>query len=214
MDPEQRIAQFQKMATEDPENEMAHFSLGRALQDAGRYAEAARSFVECTRVAPGMSKAYELAAKCYLEDGETDHAAQIAEVGYVKAAEQGDRMPRDAMGEILDSLNRPVPQVETKAPGSAGGPPPEGSFVCSRTGRAGAKMDRPPFRGPIGEWIAEHISRETFHDGWIPQGTKVINELRLDLSRDEDEKTYDEHMREYLGIDDALFEQLTGKQPG
>ena len=43
------------------------------------------------------------------------------------------------------------------------------------------------------------------------QGTKVINEMRLDLSRDEDSETYDRQMREYLGIDDALLEQIRSK---
>ena len=35
-----RIAQFEKMASADPTNEMAHFSLGKAYLDAGRHAEA------------------------------------------------------------------------------------------------------------------------------------------------------------------------------
>jgi Fe-S cluster biosynthesis and repair protein YggX len=66
---------------------------------------------------------------------------------------------------------------------------------------------RPPFRGPIGAWIFENISAQTWEE-WIRQGTKVINELRLDLSRDQDAATYDQHMREYLGIDDALVAEL------
>jgi Fe-S cluster biosynthesis and repair protein YggX len=74
-------------------------------------------------------------------------------------------------------------------------------------------MARPPFKGAIGQWIYENISKETFVGGWVPQGTKVINELRLDLSREEDEKVYDRHMREYLGIDDELYEKLTGRKP-
>jgi Fe-S cluster biosynthesis and repair protein YggX len=69
-------------------------------------------------------------------------------------------------------------------------------------------MSRAPFKGPVGAWIAENISQQTFDDG-IRQCTKVIYELRLDLSRDEDGVTYDRHMRDYLGIDDALLAQLT-----
>jgi Fe-S cluster biosynthesis and repair protein YggX len=69
-------------------------------------------------------------------------------------------------------------------------------------------MARPPFKGTIGEWIASNISKETFDD-WIRQGTKVINELRLDLSREEDEAVYDQHMREFLGIDEELYQKLT-----
>ncbi len=79
--------------------------------------------------------------------------------------------------------------------------------MCGRTGRPGHQMARPPFKGPVGEWIKDHIAQETFN-AWISQGTKVINELRLDLSREEDSDTYDKHMREYLGIDDELYESL------
>jgi hypothetical protein len=38
----------------------------------------------------------------------------------------------------------------------------------------------------------------------------VINELRLDLSRDDHAETYDHHMREYLGIDEEIYGKLIG----
>jgi hypothetical protein len=40
----------------------------------------------------------------------------------------------------------------------------------------------------------------------------VINELRLDFSRDQDQETYDQHMREFLGIDSEMYTQITGKK--
>jgi hypothetical protein len=36
----------------------------------------------------------------------------------------------------------------------------------------------------------------------------VINELRLDLSRDRDQDLYDQHMREYIGLDDETLKDL------
>ena len=89
---------------------------------------------------------------------------------------------------------------------------PDGSFICRKTGRPGNQMDRPPFKGALGEWIHQNISQETFQL-WIAQGTKVINELRLDLSQDKDSDTYDAHMREFLGVDDAMYEEITGEKP-
>lgn len=223
MDIDKRIAQFQNMAQADPENEMAHFSLGKALMDAGRQDQAAQSFIRCTELAPQMSKAFQLAAECLVKIGQVDMAAQLATRGYTIAAERGDLMPKNAMGDLLTTLGRPIPAVAAKKPGASreidllasgapkkyDGPIPPGAFVCQRTGRPGTQMAKPPFRGPIGEWIQQNIAKETF-DAWIGQGTKVINELRLDLSREQDEAVYDQHMREYLGIDDALFEKLTG----
>lgn len=226
-DLERRISQFANMAQADPDNEMAHFSLAKALMEAGRTEEAAASFVRCTELAPQMSKAYQLAAEAYQKLGKTDMAAQLATRGFTIAAERGDLMPRNAMGDLLKSLGKDVPEVPGKKPGGMGGdvdllgsggkakkydgPIPEGAFVCQRTGRPGTKMARAPFRGPVGEWIQANITKETF-DTWIAQGTKVINELRLDLSREQDEEVYDQHMREYLGIDDEMYERMMAKK--
>ncbi|MHC4908274.1 MAG: Fe(2+)-trafficking protein, partial [Planctomycetota bacterium] len=60
-----------------------------------------------------------------------------------------------------------------------------------------------------GAWIRENISAETWHD-WIGQGTKVINELRLDLSREEDQHVFDQQMYEFLGIDEETLATIRG----
>jgi Fe-S cluster biosynthesis and repair protein YggX len=189
---------------------MAWFMLGGAYGQAGRHSDSARAYMRCVQINPGMSKAFQLAGQAFITAGDKDAAAEVLTQGYKSAAGRGDRMPMKAMGDLLTKLGRPVPEVAGAAKASA--PAAVGGFVCQRTGRPGTKMPRPPFKGPVGEWIAANIAKETFDD-WIAQGTKVINELRLDLSRDEDEAVYDSHMREYLGIDDALYEQLTGHAP-
>ncbi len=201
----QRIAQFENMVQADPTNDMAHFSLGGAYAQAERHIEAAESYLRCIQLNPLMSKAYQLAGQAYIKAAKNDDAARVLTDGYTVAAERGDRMPMMAMGDLLKSINRPIPAVKTAAVAHAAGP---GDFVCQRTGRAGNKLPSPPFKGPVGQWIFQNISRETFDD-WIKQGTKVINELRLDLSRDADEKVYDQHMREYLGLDDETYTRLT-----
>ena len=224
-DLEKRIAQFQNMAQADPENEMAHFSLGQALVQAGRHGEAAESFVRCTELVPSMSKAYQLAAETMVKAGDRDRAAQFAVRGYTIAAERGDLLPKNALADVLKSLGREVPEVAAKGAGSGkkegmsllggadSGPRPDpasfppGTFIDHKTGRPGTKMAKPPFKGRLGAWIGEHVSQETF-DAWIRQGTKVINELRLDLSREQDSEAYDEHMREFLGIDGELYRKI------
>jgi len=202
MDLAQRIAQFENMCQADPENDMAHFSLGQAYAQAGRHAEAAESFIRCYSINPDMSKAYQLAAESLAEADQEDRAAAVATEGYSSAASRGDLLPRNAMGALLKRLGRPVPEVEESDSAS-----PAGAFVCRRTGRPGTQLARPPFKGPIGAWIHQNISAETWRS-WIGQGTKVINELRLDFSREEDQEAYDRHMREYLGIDDEVLEQI------
>ena len=209
MNPQQRIAQFENMAQADPTNEMAHFSLGSAYAQAGRHADAARSYLRCIDLNPEMSKAYQMAGEALVKAGDTAKAGQVLERGFEVAALKGDLMPKNAMGKLLEQIGRAAPQVAGTAAGGAASLAASGAFVCQRTGRPGTKMAAPPFRGPVGQWIFEHISAETFRE-WIGQGTKVINELRLDLSRDQDAETYDRYMREYLGIDDELLAQLRG----
>ena len=155
-----------------------------------------------------MSKAYQLTGAALIATDQAERAADVLLRGYIVAAERGDLMPKNAMGDMLDQLGVEKPVVEKKATG----PTPDGSFIDRRTGKPGTQMPRPPFKGAIGEWIHANISKESF-DEWIGQGTKVINELRLDLSRDADGETYDAHMREFLGIDDAMYEELTGEKP-
>lgn len=210
MDINARIHQFETMVRPeaDPNNDMAWFSLGQAYAQAGRHRDAADAFVRCTALNPAMSKAFQLAGQALADVGDADKAIEVLTAGYISAAGKGDRMPQKAMGELLQKLGAPVPEVASKATTTASAS--TGTFVCARTGQAGHKMARPPFKGGVGTWIFEHISQETF-DTWIKQGTKVINEMRLDLSREQDSDTYDKQMREYLGIDDELYEKLEGR---
>lgn len=202
MDINTRIEQFEHMTREDPANDMAHFSLGGAYAAAGRHREAAESYLRCIELNPSMSKAYQLAGEAMLRAGQQERAGEILTRGYAVAAERGDVLPKRAIAERLEAMGLPLPAVEEKKREV-----PAGTFVCRRTGRPGTRLARPPFRGPLGAWIQAHISKETFDD-WIRQGTKVINELRLDLSREADAEIYDRHMREFLGIDDDLYERI------
>lgn len=210
MDINQRIAQFETMVRPeaDPNNDMAWFSLGGAYAQAGRHLDAAKAFIRCFEINPAMSKAYQLGGKALIDGGDTEQAGEVLTAGYKIAAGKGDLMPKRAMAEMLEKLGVALPAVAERSQPQSQAPAVGGTFVCTRTGKPGTKMTRAPFKGPVGAWIAENISQQTFDD-WIRQGTKVINELRLDLSRDEDGVTYDRHMRDYLGIDDALLAQLT-----
>jgi Fe-S cluster biosynthesis and repair protein YggX len=206
-----RIAQFEKMASADPDNDMAHFSLGNAYLQAGRFAEAAVSMERCTALNQDMSKAYQLGGKAMIEAGWADKAVAFLEKGYAVAASKGDRMPQTAIADLLRSIGREPPKLAAEVDEAAERLRASGAFVCRRTGRPGTQLDRPPFKGPIGTWIHENISAETWKD-WIGQGTKVINELRLDFSRERDQEVYDAHMREFLGIDSEVLDALNAKR--
>ena len=202
-----RIEQFENMAEADSENDMAHFSLGNAYLQADRFAEAAKSLQKCIDINPDMSKAYQLAGEAMIKSGWEDMAVDVLNRGFEVASSKGDLMPKNAMADLLRSIGREPPQTDAATDDAAEKLIASGAFICTRTGRPGRQLEEPPFRGPIGEWIQKNIAAETWQD-WIDQGTKVINELRLDFSREEDQATYDTYMQEYLGINP---EEITGK---
>lgn len=211
MDIAERIAQFENMCKADPDNDMAHFSLGGAYAQSERHAEAAQAYLNCIKANDAMSKARQLAAECLLKAGAEKQAGEAATEGYVECAKRGDLAPRNALAELLAEMGLPLPELPKEVvEAQASAPVAAGDFVCARTGQPGTQLDKPPFKGPIGQWIRENISAQTWQM-WIGQGTKVINEMRLDFSRDEDGATYDEHMREFLGIDETLYAELMSK---
>ena len=124
MDIDERIRRFEELVRDDPENDMALFSLGGAYNQAGRYREAAGAYLRCTEANPTMSKAYQLAGAALMASDQKDKAAETLTKGYTVAAKQGDLMPRKAMGDLLGQLGAPIPEVEeagaTEAPAGMG----------------------------------------------------------------------------------------------
>lgn len=195
---QQRIVQWQRMTEEDPDNAMGWFSLGNAYRDAEQDEQAAAALRKAIERDPGFSRAYQVLGQTLIRQDATDQAREVLTQGYTVAADHGDVMPQRAMGSLLEKIGAPVPQIQTrKTP-----PPPTASgdqIIDRRTGRPGTRMDKPPFRGPVGRFIADNYSAQTWQE-WIAHGTKVINELRLDFSRLDHQKVYDQHMMEWLGF--------------
>jgi len=197
MDHQARIEQWEKMTREAPDD-MAWFSLGSAYKDAGRLEDADKAFDKALELNPGMSRAYQLRAQVLIQLNRNDEAAQVLLRGYTIAAERGDVMPQRAMGSLLEKIGRPVPQVKASAPKPAAPLTGEG-LIDRKTGERGNRLPDPPMRGPLGKFIYDHYTHETWQL-WIRQGTKVINELRLDFSNDNHQRIYEDQMLEWLGF--------------
>ncbi len=191
-----RIDQFRKMAEADPDNELGHFSLGRALLEAGQFDEAAKSFQKTIALNPNIGKVYQLLAEAQLRTGHRDYAIETLQTGVRTAHKRGDHMPKNEMIKMLEELGAPAPQFDTPQPDRPVG---EGEVVCIRCGQVRAKLDRPPFRGPTGQKIHDKICAACWRE-WIGMGTKVINELRLPLSDPQAQRVYDQHMMEFLNL--------------
>jgi Fe-S cluster biosynthesis and repair protein YggX len=198
----ERIAQFRKMATDDPDNELGHFRLGQLLMEDGQHAEAVQSFERTLELSPQFSKVFQLIGECYVKLGQRDKAVEVLTKGWHTADERGDRMPRDAMAKLLTDLGAPVPQRQAAAADEG----PETGFRCQRPGcmegRRARQLPGPPIPDELGQKIYERVCAGCWRL-WFPDlSTKVINELRLDLSSEFGQKEYDRHMCEFLGIDD------------
>jgi tetratricopeptide (TPR) repeat protein len=200
-----RIAQFRKMASDDPENELGHFRLGQLLAEDGQHEEAAKSFERTLELNPQFSKVYQLLGECRSKLGKKEQAVEVLARGYKVADENGDRMPRDAMAKLLADLGAPVPKPEPAAATNDG---PETGFRCQRPGCAAGKrakpMAAPPIPDPIGVRIQEQICADCWESWKKDYSIKVINELRLDLSSEFGSSEYDKYMRGYFGFEEEV----------
>ncbi len=192
-----RIEQFKKMAHDDPDNELGHFSLGRAYLDAGNADGAIASFQRVLHINPKMSRAYHLLGQALLKTGHREQAIEQLTAGVRVAHERGDMMPRNEMAQALRDMGATVPEMQTAAaPTQAVG---EGQVVCVRCGQAAPKLPHPPFSNAQGKEIQSKICQPCWQE-WIKMGTKVINEMRLPLSDPQAQKIFDQHMREFLNL--------------
>jgi Fe-S cluster biosynthesis and repair protein YggX len=196
-----RIERFQKMAQADPENELGHFSLGRAYLDAGMHNEAIASLRRVLQINPNRGPVYHLLAQAQLAAGRKDDAIRSHTDGVKVAAARGEMLARDEMVRMLQQQGAPIPQEATaSAPAPATAPAVGAAEVlCTRCGRVNPKLPRPPFRNAQGQLILEKICAPCWKE-WVAMGTKVINELRLPMNEPEAQKVYDKHMMEFLGL--------------
>jgi Fe-S cluster biosynthesis and repair protein YggX len=193
-----RIEQFRKMANDDPNNELGHFSLGRALLDAGEYTEAIQSFDRVIALNRNISKVYQLKANAQLGLNQKEDAIESLKLGATIANERGDMMPKNEMLKVLSDMGIDMPELKPKA-SAAAQEVGEGQIVCHRCGKVKPKMAHPPFSSAQGKLIHEKICPDCWRE-WIGMGTKVINELRLPLSDPAAQKIFDQHMMEFLNL--------------
>jgi Fe-S cluster biosynthesis and repair protein YggX len=197
-----RIAQFRKMANDDPDNELGHYRLGQLLMEDKQYGEAVKSFRRTLELSPTFSKVYHLLALCLVHDNRREEAAETLRLGFAVADERGDYMPRDEMARVLVELGEPAPASKRAAEKAAAGP---GGFHCQRPGCPAGPFARqlkaPPMKDELGRRIYEAVCADCWNDWLKNYSIKVINELRLDLSTERGQDEYDRYMREFLGLE-------------
>lgn len=191
-----RIEQFRKMATDDPDNALGHFSLGRELLNAGMAAEAVPSFERVVQLDPNLSRAYQLLGTALLRLDRRDEAVERLTAGLNIAHARGDVLPKNEMIRMLKDLGAPVPELSSQRAAVEVG---EGQVQCKRCGRVASKLPRQPMRNDFGKEIYENICADCWREA-IGHGTKVINELRLPMNDPQASKLWDQHIREFLNL--------------
>jgi len=205
-----RIERFRRMTEADPDNELGHYSLGKALLETGRAAEAVEPLRRAVELNPRNARAYHQLALALKGVGDLAAAREVLETGYRAASARGDRMPMNDMAALMRELGVEPPAVEAVAAAPAGGPPDASGqtapatpdphlLTCRRCGQTAPRMERRPFKGPLGEQVWASVCQTCWRE-WIPMGTKVINELRLDFAIPEHAGIYDQHMKEFLNL--------------
>jgi Fe-S cluster biosynthesis and repair protein YggX len=190
MDVEERIVQFRRMVEADPENDLGHFSLARALLDAGRYSEAASELRRTLELNPRLSKAYYLLGYSLHRLGSAQEAIDVLRRGYEVADQRGDLGPREEIAQLLRTLGADLPGRQEAAPSG---------FRCRRCGAPGPQLEEPPIQDALGQSIYENVCAHCWQE-WLAMGIKVINELRLDLSDPRGQQVFDHYMREFLNL--------------
>jgi len=199
-----RIAQFRQMTEADPENELGHFSLGKALLEQEEPGEAVKSLLRAVQLNARMSKAHQLLGEAYEKSGDRAKAIESLKHGFTVADEQGDRVVCVAIASMLRECGVDVPEsaqgsrnVES---GASAPTEPEAGFKCTRCGQPRGQLPKPPFKGSLGKAVHAKTCSTCWQE-WIPMGTKVINELGLVLSTKQGGATYDQYMAEFLQLD-------------
>ncbi|HUN81518.1 MAG TPA: Fe(2+)-trafficking protein [Phycisphaerae bacterium] len=193
-----RIEKLRGLAEADPNDELAHFSAGQAMVDAGQFSDAGPYLQRVLALNSQNSKAYQLLGQVQKATGHPDLAIQTLSNGYRVAHRKGDLMPMKAMGELLTSLGAPIPTVAEKKEVAAGDA--VAGFACRRCGGAGPKLPERPFKGALGEKILATVCANCWKE-WVGMGTKVINELRLPMYDPAAQEQYDKYMKDFLMLD-------------
>ncbi|HET9920622.1 MAG TPA: oxidative damage protection protein [Ktedonobacteraceae bacterium] len=85
---------------------------------------------------------------------------------------------------------------------------------CVKLGRELPGLEKPPFPGPLGQRIFEHISKQAY-EMWPAQSTLIINHYGLNMADPESRKILREQMEEFFfGADAQMPEGWVPEEAG
>jgi Flp pilus assembly protein TadD len=107
-----RIEQFRKIVEQEPNSDIAHYGLGKALFDEKRYEEAESSFRRVIEIKPEYTAVYVLLGKALEKLSRQEEARQVYKKGIDVSEKTGDLMPKNEMEHRLMKLDWKQPSPE------------------------------------------------------------------------------------------------------
>jgi Fe-S cluster biosynthesis and repair protein YggX len=68
---------------------------------------------------------------------------------------------------------------------------------CIKLGQPGEGLDKPPFRGELGQRVYENVSKEAWRK-WLEHSKMLINEYRLDLVSEAGQRIWMKELENYF----------------
>lgn len=68
---------------------------------------------------------------------------------------------------------------------------------CVKLGKEAEGLDKPPFKGEVGQKIFEHVSKEAWRM-WLEHSKMLVNEYRLDLTSEHGQKLWMTELDRYF----------------
>jgi len=118
------------------------------------------------------------------------------EVMQKKSLSMGDPQSRKLLQQEMETFlfETPAPAPSTAAPDA---PLAEGMVMCAKIGKPAPRLRQPPFPGPLGQRIFEHISEEGFKL-WEAQATIIMNHYGLSMADPEARKFLMKQMEDFF----------------
>ena len=83
---------------------------------------------------------------------------------------------------------------------------------CIKLGREADGMEKPPFKGPLGQKLFEHVSAQAWRT-WLEHSKMLINEYRLDLTSETGQRIWMTECEKYFyGEGSALPPEFVPEQ--
>jgi Fe-S cluster biosynthesis and repair protein YggX len=86
--------------------------------------------------------------------------------------------------------------------------------LCSKLGKELPGLDKPPFKGPLGETIFQRVSAQAWKSWKEDMQIKVVNEYRLNMGDKKDYEFLLQQMHAFLNLTEGAVVEVENAERG